>query len=73
MSGPQGSRPGSVASGAVLSRMVPRRVLVSFGVSCVLVGGVVLAGALLRHHDPARPATPASSVATTAAAGSGGR
>ncbi|HEV3451035.1 MAG TPA: hypothetical protein VG869_07505 [Acidimicrobiia bacterium] len=39
----------------MLRRILPRRVAVSLGVACVFVGGVVLAGALLRHRDASHP------------------
>ena len=40
---------------AVLRRMFPRPVAVGLAVASVFVGGVILAGALLRHHDTPRP------------------
>ena len=41
-------------AGAVLRRMFPRPVAVGLAAASLIVGGVVLAGALLRHHDPPR-------------------
>jgi len=35
--------------------MFPRPVAVGLAVASVFVGGVILAGALLRHHDTPRP------------------
>jgi hypothetical protein len=42
-------------AGAVLRRMLPRSVAVGLAAASLFVGGVVLAGALLRHHDPPHP------------------
>jgi hypothetical protein len=41
---------------AVLRRMFPRPVAVGLAAACIFVGGVVLAGALLRHRDTPHPA-----------------
>gem|GEM_PF-3440978 len=36
--------------------MFPRPVAVGLAAACIFVGGVVLAGALLRHRDTPHPA-----------------
>jgi hypothetical protein len=45
--------------------MFPRRIVVSLGVASALVGAIVLAGALFRHHDPARHSSTTPSTAST--------
>ncbi|HEY6319292.1 MAG TPA: hypothetical protein VI462_15585 [Acidimicrobiia bacterium] len=47
----------------MLRAILPRRVLVSLGIATVFVAGVVLAGAVFRHHDPS-PTHPSSSSTT---------
>jgi hypothetical protein len=51
---------------AVLRRMFPRPVAVGLAAACIFVGGVVLAGALLRHRDAPHPARhPTGTTAST--------